>query len=269
MTEILANDPGVASQIQITDCVSEVDNQPKSSAISQWVGDVIDINHLATSPDVISSSTLSQMLVAAMVGATENYFRSLFTDLVYVCPWTASNVAADPIPFAAVHAFSANKVGFGLVEGTLFSSRGVVNREIKRFTKYQIPKESSLAKAIATFDSVCAIRHAAVHWAGRFDTRAHDELDPVARHRGQHCIDLDISSMQDCMAACDFLVRTANQVLFRHTLNKWLDTGHIGPDTSEADLRSRSSALSGVFAETNLRPAVTKKIKLLALDPSA
>ncbi|GAA1965345.1 hypothetical protein GCM10009798_27040 [Nocardioides panacihumi] len=260
MSDVVVNDPGVASQIDIRSCVCEVEAS-RESAISQWVDDVILINGLSTSlmrgdHDV----TVAQMLVAQMVGSTENYYRTVFADLANTCPWVARNVAADSIPFAAVRTFASGKAGYGLVEGVLFSSRGVISAQMKRFTKYRVNDDSTLGKAINAFDSVCAIRHAAVHWSGRFDTRAHGALQIDVLSKTQYGVSLDLRAIQDSLAACDFLVRTSNQVLFDHTLKRWLDEGYLGPDVSQADNRARCQALSAMFAEKRLKSVVTKRI---------
>lgn len=260
MSEVLVNDVGVASQIDVRDCVAEV-SASNDSAMTQWVDDVILVSTLSTSLMRSENDvTVGQMLVAAMVSSTENYYRTLFADMVNTCPWTARNVGAEQIPFAAVQTFAAGKAGFGLVEGRLFSSRGVIAREVKRFTKYQIQNDSTFGKAISAFDSVCAIRHAAVHWSGRFDTRAHEALDVDIHRRGQHGLNLDIKAIQDGLAACDFLVRTSNQVLFDHTLNRWLDEGYLGNDVPERENKTRARALSAIFAERRLKSSVTKRI---------
>ncbi|HXH78694.1 hypothetical protein [Nocardioides sp.] len=260
MNSVMVNDVGVASQIELRDCIAEV-HASNDSAMTQWVYDVMLISKLSTSlmrgeHDV----TVGQMLVASMVSSTENYYRTLFADLVHTCPWTARNVGNEPISFAAVQTFGTGKAGFGLVEGKLFSSRGVIAKEIKRFTRYQVQTTSTLGKAIAAFDSVCAIRHAAVHWSGRFDTRAHESLSVDIHRRGQHGLNLDIKSIQDGLAACDFLVRTSNQVLFDHTLNRWLNEGYLGSDALERENRDRARSLSTIFAERRLKSSVTKKI---------
>ncbi|MBO1756680.1 hypothetical protein [Allobranchiibius sp. CTAmp26] len=260
MSDVVVNYSGVASQIDIRACVREVQIS-RESAISQWIDDVILMNRLSTSlmggdHDV----TLGQMLVAQMVGSTENYFRTVFADLANTCPWVARNVALESIPFSAVRTFATGKAGYGLVEGVLFSSKGVIAKQFKRFTKYQIAEETALGKAVATFDSVCAIRHASVHWSGRFDTRAHGTLRIDDLGKAQYGVALDLAAIQDSLAACDFLVRSSNQVLFDHTMKRWLDEGYLGVDVSAADSRSRVRALSAIFAERRLKSVVSRRI---------
>ena len=260
MNNIAVNDQGVASQIDIHACVSEV-RSSRESAISQWIDDVILISRLSTSlMRGDHELTVGQMLVAQMVGSTENYYRTVFADLANTCPWVARNVAAESIPFSAVRTFAAGKAGYGLVEGVLFSSKGNIAAQVKRFTKYRIREDSTLGKAITAFDSVCAIRHASVHWSGRFDTRAHGALRIDVLGEAQYGVTLDLAAIQDCLAACDFLVRTSNQVLFDQTMKRWLDEGYLGPDASEVDNRSRSRVLSAVFAERRLKSVVTRRI---------
>jgi hypothetical protein len=267
MSDVVVNDPGVASQIDIHACVCEA-RASRESAISQWIDDVILISRLSTSlmrgdHDV----TVGQMLVAQMVGSTENYYRTVFADLANTCPWVARNVAADPIPFSAVRTFATGKAGYGLVEGVLFSSKGNIAGQVKRFTKYRIQDDSTLGKAITAFDSVCAIRHASVHWSGRFDTRAHSALQIDVLSEAQYGVTLDLAAIQDSLAACDFLVRTSNQVLFDHTMKRWLDEGYLGPDLPDADNRARARALSAIFAEQRLKSVVTRRIaESLAAD---
>lgn len=260
MSEVFVNAPGVASHVDLRDCVCEV-AVSRESAITQWVDDVILINGLSTSlTGSHADVTVGQMLVAQMVSSVENYFRTLFADLVATCPWVARNVAADTIPFAAVRTFDSARVGFGLVEGVLFSSRGVIGKQIKRFTRYEVQSASTLGRAISAFESVCEIRHAAVHWSGRFDTRAHARMPTDVDLNGQVGLNLNLAAIQDSLASCDFLVRTANQVLFDHTLGRWLDEGFVGLETSERENRARARALSKIFAERPLKSAVTKSI---------
>lgn len=260
MSEIVVNDPGIASQVDVNDCIAQ-SRPSQDSAVSQWIADVILISNLSTSlMPQDPGETVGQMLVATMVSSTENYFRTLLADLVHLCPWTGRNVADATIPYASVHTFEPNKIGFGLVEGVLFSSKGTIASQLKRFTRYKVSPASPLDKAITAFDSVCAIRHAAVHWSGRFDTRAHGALQPEAHRLGQHHVQLDLRVVQDCLAACDYLVRTTNQLVFDLTLARWLDEGYLGVDVDDQTARKRASGLSATFAESRLKSSVTKQI---------
>lgn len=264
MSEVLVNASGAASTINLAHCIAPVDVS-NESAISQWIQDVILITRLSTS--IMTSeneTTVGQMLVATMVGSTENYFRTLLADMAHACPFTSGNVAQQPIPFAAFHTFRDSKVGFGLVEGSLFSSKGVIAREVQKFTKYKIGDDSEIGRAVKSFDSVCAIRHAAVHWSGRFDTRSHGALHEDLLRRGQHGLALNLGIVQDCLAACDFLVRTANQTLFDLTLKKWLDVGYLGPDNDSTTNGNRSRVLARVFAERRLKSPVAKQLRTVA-----
>jgi hypothetical protein len=266
MSDVKVNASGVASSINLALCIAPV--EPSSdSAITQWIRDVILITRLSTSiMGDDDQGTVGQMLIATAVGSTENYFRTLLADMADTCPYTGANVAQQVIPFAAFHTFRDSKVGFGLVEGSLFSSKGVIASELKRFTKYKIADGSDLAKAVASFNAVCSIRHAAVHWSGRFDTRSHSALHEDVLRRGQHGLALDLKIVQDSLAACDFLVRLANQTLFDLTLQRWLDGGYLGPDNDARTNADRSRAVARIFAEDRLKPAVARHVRRVVAD---
>ncbi len=165
------NASGRPEVLQLSDCVV-VHTLPAHSSLDGFVDALAALNKMAAAlPDAEHPDVVAQMLIVAVVSESETYFRHVLAALASECPYCAANVSADSIPFGAVKSYPPHVASLSLLEGVLFSSRGVLGAQLTRFTRYKVPAEGALASAIESYDVVCSLRHSAAHWRGFLDSR--------------------------------------------------------------------------------------------------
>lgn len=146
----------------------------------------------------------------------------------------------------------------------MFSTAGVIPKEIRRFTKFEVAKESDLAAAIGSFEVVCRVRHAAAHWRGFLDSRAVSTLGVQSVQTQNYRLELSLELVQRCFAVCDYLVRLVNDTLFRLTLRNWTREGILALDSESEEIDvARCADLLRVFGST--AHCTTKSVDAMAL----
>lgn len=221
---------------QLTDCVTGV-TQDTGSAIDEFE---TALTALAKSSGIIDaaahSDVLSEMFIISAVSSVESYFRRLLSSLAAICPLTASNISKESLHYGAAAVYPRELLALALLERSLFSSKGVVVKEIGRFTKFDAAKHSELSSAIDAFETVCLIRHAAAHWRGYLDSEGASRIGILSSGSETYRIQLSSTLVQRAFAVCDHLVHLANHTLFRFTIRKWIEVGHLRLDGNAVDV---------------------------------
>lgn len=237
--------------MQLSDCVV-THELPEQSPVDAFAQALIVLNRTAsTLHDTEHADVVAQMLIVSVVSATETYFRHVLASLAARCPYCAENVSANEIQFGAVRSYPPHIASLALLEGVLFSSRGVLATQLVRFTRFKVSTDTTLSSAIASYDVVCSLRHSAAHWRGFLDSRAAASLGISSADVTNYRLQLSLDLLQRAFAVCDFLVRQVNDTLYRLTLRKWTEGGLIQLDdgTEEEDLR-RCRVVLNIFAST-------------------
>lgn len=232
--------PRVARQtqpdaMQISDCVVPIDAAAPSpveqfeaalSALARMSADISTHSH----PEV-----LGQMIVVSAVGSTEAYFRDILSELVTTCPFVRENLRSEQITIGAATSYPEGMLGLALVERELFSSRGVIEKQLRRFLKLDLRGQEELRGAIAAFERACTCRHAAAHWRGYVDSGTLASLGVGGALKSRYQISTTYELSQRVLAACDHLVHVANEVVLDVTLNRWLRSDLIALTDDSAD----------------------------------
>lgn len=245
------NAPGRPEVLQLSDCV-DVHPLPEHSPLDGFIDALAALNKMAAGlPHAEHPDVVGQMLIVAVVSETESYFRHVFAALAADCPYCAANVAGEPISFGAVKSYPPHVASLSLLEGVLFSSRGVLAGQLTRFTKFKVQPNTALASAIESYDVVCSLRHSAAHWRGFLDSRAASSLGIRSPDVTSFRLSLSLALVQRAYAVCDFLVRLVNDTLYRLTVRKWAEGGllQLEDGTEGADL-ARCRSLFRTFAST-------------------
>lgn len=238
--------------MQLSDCVvtHEID---QASAIDQFEQSLLAlVKTSATLGDATHPDVLAEMLIVSAVGSVEAYFRHLFASLVATCPLVAENVGTSTVPYHAVRSYPRHVASLALLEGVMFSTSGVISKEIRRFTRFEVARDSDLAAAIASFEVVCRVRHAAAHWRGFLDSRAVSMLGIQSVQTQNYRLHLSLDLVQQSFAVCDYLVRLVNDTIFRLTIRNWTREGILSLDgDSEDDDVARCEDLLRVFGSSS------------------
>ncbi|MEU3424021.1 hypothetical protein AB0F39_36665 [Streptomyces murinus] len=237
--------------MHLADCVTGVEHSP-DSAIDEFEAALValaktsGIIDAAAHPDV-----LAEMFIISAVSSTESYFRRLLSSLAAVCPLTAENIGREALNYSAAAAYPQELLSLALLERSLFSSKGIISKEIRRFTKFEASKHRELSAAIEAFETICQIRHAAAHWRGHLDSEGAKRLGVLVARGEVYRVKLNASLVQRAFAVCDHLVRLANQELFKFTLQQWVESRYMVLDGGDegTDI-ARCEQLISVFGST-------------------
>lgn len=244
-----------AQSMQLSDCIGAVELE-EVSAIDQFEASLAACARTAAAiPGSAHPDVLAEMLVVAIVSSTESFFRTVLAGLASICPLTLTNIGDEVVPMRAAAGYPRQVLPFALLESSLFSTSGVIKKEIRRFTRFDIKEGSELSAAISAFELVAQIRHAAAHWRGYVDTRGARRLG-LLLVEDQLLVDdrriLKLTAtaeiVQRSLAVCDHLVHLANKTLLDFTVEKWLDSGLISSDSARREESLQACGrLLGVF----------------------
>lgn len=237
--------------MHLADCVTGVEHSP-GSAIDEFEAALValartsGIIDAAAHPDV-----LAEMFIISAVSSTESYFRRLLSSLAAVCPLTADNIGREALNYSAAAAYPQELLSLALLERSLFSSKGVIFKEIKRFTKFETSKHRELSAAVEAFETICQIRHAAAHWRGHLDSDGARRLGVFVTRGEVYRVKLNAPLVQRAFAVCDHLVRLANRELFRFTVERWVENQYLVLDGGDEEVDiARCEQLLSVFGST-------------------
>ncbi len=259
---VSVNVVGQPGAMQVSDCVdttgfvdlSAIDEFDVAlTALAKMAGTLGTADH----PEV-----LAEMLIVSAVASTETYFRRLLSALAGVCPITMGNIAQEQVPIGAAAAYPRSLLGMSALESSLFSTRGTISRELKRFTRFELGGHQDLSAAVDAFELVCLTRHAAAHWRGHLDSRGARQLGLLGSPLEMYRISSNSALVQRALAACDYVVHLTNDVLFNFTVQKWIDSGTLPQEAADRSTANRRCAqLISVFGSSayckgeNLTPA--------------
>ncbi|WP_432059156.1 hypothetical protein [Streptomyces sp. S1] len=213
--------------MRLADCVTGASHD-NGSAIDEFEAALVALAKTSGVIDAAAhSDVLAEMFIISVVSSTESYFRRLLSSLAAVCPFTAENIGKEGLSYSSASAYPRELLSLALLERSLFSSKGVISKEIRRFTKFDASKHSEMSAAIEAFETICLIRHAAAHWRGYLDSDGAKRLGVAASSGETYRVSLDSSLVQRAFAVCDHLVRLANQELFKFTVRQWISKRYL------------------------------------------
>jgi hypothetical protein len=149
-----------------------------------------------------------------------------------------------------------NEVGYGLFDGASLAGATDVRKAVKKATGISIPERGPLHAALARFNEVCELRHAAVHAHGSIGTGNAVALG-LTSERTRLRLDIDMARTHESALVCRSFVQELNQFLFEAIFFKWRDAGLLVRDY--AIDRPAFLQLYGLFR--SMRDAASRGVK--------
>lgn len=238
--------------MQISDCVVPTSGETPSP-ITQFETALNTLGRMSAGIPVHDHpEVLGEMIIIAAVGTTETYFRDVLSELLMICPLVQENLRGEQITVGAATSYPNGMLGLALVERALFSSRGVIAQQLKRFLKLDLRGQPELAAAVESFERACTCRHAAAHWRGFVDSSTLISLGVNQATQARYQIRTSYELSQRVLAACDHVAHVANQVILDVTLNKWLKENILGmQEESELEDAALCDRLVRLFGSTS------------------
>jgi hypothetical protein len=197
--------------------------------------------------------SLGKVLLLGIVSGTEYYFRAMLSKLIRACPLTRAHSAPQMLTFGATEYYSRSEIGFALLEGHSFSSKSELVKQTERVTAFRWKDSSSISSAVAEFDRLCHLRHAAVHARGDIGARNIQELK-LDNISGRIAVKIDFDGFQQAAAVCQNVVRAYNAFLYTESLRRWIDRGLLSGQWNRD--RTKFSAMFRLFhSSTDNDPA--------------
>ena len=235
--------------MQISDCVVPIGSD-SPSPVEQFENALAALARMSSEISAHSHpEVLGEMIIVSAVASVEAFFRDLLSELVMACPLVRENLRGEHITVGAATSYPEGMVGLALVERELFSSKGVIEKQLRRFMKLDLKGQQELKAAISAYERACTCRHAAAHWRGYVDSATLAELGVDGAMKTRYQIRTTYELVQRVLAACDHLVHTANEVLLDLTVNRWVKANLISlTDDAVADDTEMCERLMKVFA---------------------
>ncbi|GHD38455.1 hypothetical protein [Streptomyces galbus] len=198
-----------------------VKSETGDSPIDAFYGNLSDVLRLGLPDALAKNDTLGRLLALGIVTGTESYFRSIFLGLINTCPLVREKVADQLIALGAVDYYGPSKLGMGLFEGVSFASESEIKKRSGSLLGFSWQPHSSLAIALNNFDVVCHIRHASVHSHGVLSRGNAKALGLRSREETTQIV-LDFAHLQKIALICTSAVREFNLMLYKATVEKWV-----------------------------------------------
>lgn len=163
------------------------------------------------------------LLVLGVVSSAEFYFRSIFGELLELCPLCKRHTEAVNIPvgsFAYYESSGYSHAMSAFEHESLADSKKII-AEIKRFSGFNAADDGSVKRALDDFEKLCEIRHCFVHARGFAGLKAARALSDSKRTLQK--VLMNQSSALDLIKLSHNAVRAVNRYLANAVVNRWID----------------------------------------------
>ncbi len=171
--------------------------------------------------DIRSDPTALSLLLLGIVSAAEFYFRSVITQTLSICPCSIKHSERVQIPLASLSYYGTetSSLGLSIFEHKSLAGSDEIKNEVQRLLGIAIPKTGSVATALTGFDTLCELRHAAIHTRGYISSKAASDLGIYAAALQQ--IDMAQAAAFDLTKLSHNAVRSLNRFLTNAILERW------------------------------------------------
>ena len=162
---------------------------------------------------------LGGLLLLGAVSAAEGYFRSIFSQVLEICPMSREASAEKQINLGGVLWHGYSEFRRSAFEHITFCSREDLKRHSRAYICFDL-QDSYFKDPLSEFDKVCHLRHGLIHNGGILPGRNAVQVG-AKPGRSPKRIDLDFGNLQSLIAAIDTLVLTFNRELFNEMCRRW------------------------------------------------
>ncbi|SDC19568.1 hypothetical protein SAMN05216345_101882 [Cupriavidus sp. YR651] len=214
-------------------CVLPTDKSPIEDYFKYTQGLIARFVRPEFSGDV---ETLS-LLLLGIVSAAEFYFRTILVRSLDICPLARKQAERIQIPLGSLGYYGTKTAALGLsiFEHKSLAGANEVKNELQRLVGVDIKNNSSVAAALSGFDTLCELRHAAIHARGYIGSKGASDLgvsmDALRK------ISFSQSAVFDLTKLSHNAVRSFNRYVFKSMLERWISesqfTGHWRSDKAK------------------------------------
>lgn len=195
-----------------------------ASPIDEFYSYIQEVLPLGGEEGLMSSTVLGRVLLLGLVSGVELYFRTVIARTVAVCPLAREHASKHMLSLAALDYYGPERVGLGLLEGTSFASEGEVAKQTDRLLGIKWSPTSSTGVALKTFETLCHLRHAAVHSRGELSSGNLRSLGIRVRH-SRTALLVQLPQLHEAAVTCQSAVRAYNRLVYRKSVERWISEG--------------------------------------------
>lgn len=218
---------------------------PRLSAIDRAYDSLIVVTQLTVDASSSWRPQHGLILASSAVAVAEDYFRSVLTDTVVVCPLCTKRIEPLETRMEFVLSGSIPDAVRGILDRESFSSKQTIVAWAKKIAGDGLGESRSLALSLDEFERVCHVRHCAMHAGGYVSSRNAQVLDvPV----GSWISFAAPTAIHEITAVVTATLRAFNQTLFEVVLSRWIDERQLSGDWNVD--KEQFTSLWSVFRST-------------------
>ncbi len=196
----------------------------RSSSIDQAFDALLTVTQLAVEVGNQWRPQHGLILTSSAVAAAEDYFRSILTEAVVVCPLCAARVAPLETRMEFVFSSSVSDAVRGMLDRESFSSRETVMNWARKIAAMNLTDRPSLRIALEEYERVCHVRHCAMHSGGYVSSHNAHALDVPA---GTWISFNSAKAIHEIISVVTATLRAFNQMLFETILSSWINENQL------------------------------------------
>ena len=214
------NKPEETTNLSIHDCFVSQTILSKSP-IDEYYKITTEIVKL-TKPDLITDNpVLTQLIILGYVSAVEGYLRSIFCEILNICPTARKNAANKPIRYGALDYYEFSRLAEALFDTSSFASLEETKKKSNDLLGMDIKNNTSIHTALKNFNLVCHLRHCAIHSGGTLNAHNAKELG-LPKEFVNKKLQPNAIVLQEALLTCHSFVRSFNQFALNSTFERWI-----------------------------------------------
>ncbi len=173
-------------------------------------------------PEFSADVEALSLLLLGVVSAAEFYFRSILVQSLDVCPYAMKQAERVQVPLGslAYYGTKTRALGLSVFEHKSLAGSAEIKAELQRLLGIAAPASSSVSAALNGFDTLCELRHAAIHTRGYVSSKAASDLG--VSMSSLHRICFSQSVVFDLTKLSHNAVRSFNRFVFESLLDRWI-----------------------------------------------
>lgn len=162
---------------------------------------------------------LGSYLSLGIFSSTENYFREIFSEILFLCPSSQKMAADAQINLGSLLWHPTTDYPRGAFENFSFADAKVIVSTAKKYIKVDL-ETPELKADLENYDNICELRHGIVHSSRIIAGKNAIKLG-IDSSKNKSCIVIKYDELQEILAICNSLVSSVNTFLFERLCQRW------------------------------------------------
>jgi len=189
------------------------------SPIDIFYEKIKSILKLGTVDFLKTNEVLGASLFLGIISSTDNYFRSIFSKTLSICPYSKAISSEKKTALGSILWHSNNDLLKGVFEFNSFTSSKIIGNTTQNYFGFDLSK-TSINTVISEYEKLCELRHCIVHSDSMLSGKNALRLN-VESCKTNYKIIVNFAQLQECCAICTKLVTSFNTIFFEEIARRW------------------------------------------------